>query len=153
MGTSSTTRVFLLPLKNLQDTLTNQQCFHSDDSSIFCDTSREHCIITYCLKPKLFIDPSGQHEFIIVIPVDANWAGCSKTRKSISRVLIKFLGVLFHCISNKTICDSRVCTGQWLWCYRFRPRRRTSHPFRLDGVMTFQRMSSLKHKQTQVPRV
>ena len=52
------------------------------------------------LKPKLFIDHSGKHEFIIVIQVDANWAGCSKTRKSTAAVLLGFLSVPVHFISK-----------------------------------------------------
>ena len=51
------------------------------------------------LQPKL-IDPSGTHEFITVIPMDANWAGWSKTRKTTSGALIKILSVPVHFISN-----------------------------------------------------
>ena len=42
MGQFQYDLIVLLPLKNLGETLTNQQCFHSDDSSIICDTSKGH---------------------------------------------------------------------------------------------------------------
>ena len=55
---------------------------------------------TILLQPKLFIDPSGKRDFIIVIPADANSAGCSKTRKSTSGVSIELLGVPVHFASK-----------------------------------------------------
>ena len=52
------------------------------------------------LQPKLFINQSGTHECIIVIPVDAKVAALSKSRKSTSGVLIEFLGGPVHFISK-----------------------------------------------------
>ena len=47
------------------------------------------------------MDPSRKDEFIIiVIPVGANWAGFSKTRKSTASVLLEFLSVPVHFISK-----------------------------------------------------
>ena len=58
----------------------------------------EHFTIRFYCNQSSSSIPQG--ELIIVIPVDANWAGCTKTRKSTSGVLMEFLGVPVHFISK-----------------------------------------------------
>ena len=42
----------------------------------------------------------GETYFTTVIPTYANWAGCPRTRKSSSGVLLQFVGSPIHLISN-----------------------------------------------------
>ena len=95
----------------------NQHLLHFESLSIFYDTSKGTLHYKILLQPKLFIDPSGKHDFIFAIPVNAIWAGCSKTRKSTSSVLTLFLGAPVH-FSSKT--QSMIA---------FRSRRSTPHSF------------------------